>query len=166
MHGAGADPEQRDRQPDPEQLVGQPKSIQVGEEAQPGAQLHHEIADDEEQGAERGQAEQGGHLPLGPFRGLRVGIGHPGPVRGEAGVGEPLGDLRPVGSDPGAVVFNVVSTHRSTSLVAHADFAPSHTAKPISAVSPTNQATRPSLTGPIRPRDRPPGFGVLLIVVR
>ena len=45
---------------------------------------------------------------------------------------------------------------------AHDDFAPSQTAQPMSAASPTIQATRPSLTGPMKPRLKPPGRGLLL----
>ena len=169
MHSAGADAEQRDRQADAQQLIREAELGQVIEEAAVVVQLDREVADDDKQRADGGEGEERRDLAFGLLGRLLVHVRHTVHVIGKAGVAEPLGKgLGALCGDLSRTVMArfVVGDHRSTRLVAHEDFDPSQAAKPIRTVSPITQATKPSLTGPIRPSERPPGFGVSFTVVR
>ena len=129
--------------------------------------LDREVGDQDDQRADDRQPEEGGDLRSARLAAFGVDVGHPVPVRRQAGVLEPLGQrpARPgvATSAPGAAV--VASSLIDLVPVAHDDLAPSHTAQPISSASPTTHATRPSLTGPMAPRVKPPGVGCLVDVI-
>src|SRR5207249_12016725 len=63
----------------------------------------------------------------------------------------------PVGVTVGAT--GAVTAGVGGPVLAHELFAPIHTATTRTAPMPTVHRNRPSLTGPIRPSARPPGFG-------
>ena len=80
-----ADAEQREPEAEAEQL-GRQADLLEHLVARGVGRLDREVGDDEQQRAQRGEAEEGGDLALAALRGLGVDVGAPVDVRRQAGV--------------------------------------------------------------------------------
>jgi serine/threonine protein phosphatase PrpC len=111
-----------------------------------GGLVNRHVRDDEGDGEEHREHEHGSDLTLGATCRLRVSIGHAQGMGniGNGGVAEALRsvDVRVVGSE-----------------IAHRALIPIQTAAPMRAAKTAVHRNRPSVTGPSRPRDSPPGLG-------
>ncbi|CAB5021514.1 unannotated protein [freshwater metagenome] len=107
--------------------------------------VDRDVRDDEGDGEEHRQQEHGGDLPLGPPCRLGIGVGH---AKG----------MRDVGNRGVAQAFRLAAVRIVRGDVAHRALIPIQMAAPMRAAKTAVQRNRPSVTGPSRPRERPPGF--------
>ena len=156
-----ADQQQREAQRRAQGDVGgaQPEDRLHGLAVATAVDLEGEVGDDEQHGADRREPEQPRDLTLGALLGLRVDVGRPPHVLGQARVGDRLvGDELAAVPVVGVAVSGqlgkvaVVVGHAAASsffLVERAVWAAIQVAKPTRAPIPTIQAIRPSATGPV-----------------
>src|SRR5690606_26602006 len=147
VHGTEADAQQREGDGEAER-----ERRQAHARGRP-VRRDDEVHDERDDRADRRDAEERRHLPLGALRSPRVAVRLAALVLGQARVRERV---------QGAVLLAVPDLavrglgRPGVLVVAHEDFAPIHTAAPTRRPIPTIQAHRPSLTGPSEPSERPP----------
>ena len=109
--------------------------------------LEPEVGDAEQQREDGRETEQAGDLALRALLRGDVDVGRSGLVRGEAGIGDRFG------LEGGELAL---LAHGCVFFLERVELAPIQTAAPTRAPMPTSHANRPSETGPIEPRVKPP----------